>query len=140
MLLAGKTMDLPNRAELAGLADAGRTWTADEARSVLAAWRASGLSICGFARKHGLTAQRLSWWRKRLGAWEDVVVSDGADPVERGSFVPVVMSTIESGQGGGTGVVSIHLRGGMSIVISEPSAVEPQWLARLISELGRTCC
>jgi transposase-like protein len=140
MLLAGKTMELPNRTELAGLTDAGRTWTADEARSVLAAWRASGLSICGFARKHGLTAQRLSWWRRRLGAWEEEVVTDGVDAVERGSLVPVVVSTMESGQAGGTGVVSIQLRGGTSIVISEPSAVEPQWVARLVSELERTCC
>ena len=32
----------------------------------LAAHRASGLSFAVFARRHGLTVQRLRWWRQRL--------------------------------------------------------------------------
>ena len=36
-------------------------WTLAEARAVLAAQRASGESVAGFARCHGLQAQRLSW-------------------------------------------------------------------------------
>ena len=41
-------------------------WSEHEARSALAAWRKSGLSIEKFAQERGLVAQRLYWWRKRL--------------------------------------------------------------------------
>ena len=43
-------------------------WTEVEARSVLEAWRRSGLSIDAFARGRGLVPQRLHWWRKKLAA------------------------------------------------------------------------
>lgn len=36
-----------------------RRWTEDDARRVVAAWRASGDSAYAFARDHGLNAQRL---------------------------------------------------------------------------------
>lgn len=42
-------------------------WTEVEARSVLEALKRSGLSIEKFARSRGLVAQRLYWWKKRLG-------------------------------------------------------------------------
>ena len=44
-----------------------RQWTAAEARRVLDAWRASGLPLATFARKRGLCAERVRWWRQRLG-------------------------------------------------------------------------
>lgn len=47
------------RAEIGELADV--RWTAREARQVLSAWRASGLSMSAFARRHGLTVQRVAW-------------------------------------------------------------------------------
>ena len=42
-------------------------WTEVEARSVLDALKRSGLSIEKFARSRGLVAQRLYWWKKKLG-------------------------------------------------------------------------
>jgi hypothetical protein len=42
-------------------------WTEIEARSVLEAWRRSGLGIEAFARSRGLVPQRLYWWKKKLG-------------------------------------------------------------------------
>lgn len=42
-------------------------WTEVEARGVLEAWRRSGLSVEAFARSRGLVAQRLHWWKKKLG-------------------------------------------------------------------------
>ena len=40
----------------------------DEARRLLVAFERSGLSLAEFERRHGLSRNRLSWWRKRLGA------------------------------------------------------------------------
>jgi hypothetical protein len=51
-------------------------WTEVEARSVLGAWRKSGLSIETFARSRGLVPQRLYWWKKKLGFG-----ADGSRPV-----------------------------------------------------------
>jgi hypothetical protein len=42
-------------------------WTEVEARSVLEAWKRSGLSIEKYARARGLVPQRLYWWKKKLG-------------------------------------------------------------------------
>ena len=41
-------------------------WTEDQARTAVAAWRASGLSAGAFAASHGLCAPRLRRWRRRL--------------------------------------------------------------------------
>ena len=41
-------------------------WSELEARSVLAAWRSSGVSIERFATARGLVPQRLRWWKKKL--------------------------------------------------------------------------
>jgi hypothetical protein len=41
-------------------------WSEHEARAVLHAWRASGLSIERFASQRGLVPQRLRWWKKKL--------------------------------------------------------------------------
>ncbi|QRN96995.1 transposase [Archangium violaceum] len=46
-------------------AAASNYWTEAEAQAVLEACEASGLSVAEFARRHGLGAQRLRWWKKR---------------------------------------------------------------------------
>jgi hypothetical protein len=46
-------------------------WTEVEARGVLEALKRSGLSIEKFARSRGLVAQRLYWWKKKLGIRAD---------------------------------------------------------------------
>jgi len=43
-----------------------RAWTKDEARHAVSAAEASGMSMAEFARKHGGTAGRFQYWRKRL--------------------------------------------------------------------------
>jgi hypothetical protein len=50
-------------------------WTEVEARSVLDALKRSGLSIEKFARSRGLVAQRLYWWKKKLGIRADKSMS-----------------------------------------------------------------
>lgn len=43
-------------------------WSFDDARGVLAAFEASGLSIAEFARQEAIDPQRLYMWRRKVGA------------------------------------------------------------------------
>jgi transposase-like protein len=45
-------------------------WSEDDAREVLAALDRSGQSVSVFASEHGLDAQRIYVWRRRLGKTE----------------------------------------------------------------------
>jgi len=42
-------------------------WTEAQAREVLAAVAASGLGVAKFAERHGVQAQRIYLWRRKLG-------------------------------------------------------------------------
>lgn len=101
-----------------------RRWTEDDARRVLAAWRASGDSAYGFARDHGLNAQRLSWWSKRLGEWEHADVAAGFAPAD---VTGAPMAT-------GAAVV-VHVAG--VVIEAEANHVDARWLATLVRGLDR---
>jgi transposase-like protein len=45
-------------------------WTEQDAREVLAALRRSGKAVRAFAAEHGIDAQRVYLWRRRLGEAE----------------------------------------------------------------------
>lgn len=71
----------------------------DEAggRALVEAWRSSGLSGAAFCRQYHLRAQRLNYWRERLG-YPVRVVSDRHRPVAPSppttdGFVQVVVGT-----------------------------------------------
>jgi hypothetical protein len=71
-------------------------WTEVEARSVLGAWKKSGLSIERFARNRGLVPQRLYWWKKKLGvdralALLPVRVTEARIEARRGEPVTVLL-------------------------------------------------
>ena len=57
------------------------SWSETEAREVLRDQADSGLSVAAFARQKGLVAQRVHWWRKRLGA--------DASVASKPTFLPV---------------------------------------------------
>lgn len=109
----------------------GRRWTAEDAHRVIAAWRESGLSALAFAREHGLTAQRLYWWSKRLSEW------DGGGRRESSSEVQLARAVVSTpAQSAGTEpCVTVHVAGGL--VVEATSAAPTQWLATLLSELSR---
>lgn len=46
----------------------GRSWSAEQARMVLAEQERSGLSVGDFAKEHGFNPERLCRWRRKLGA------------------------------------------------------------------------
>lgn len=70
----------------------------DEAggRALVEAWRVSGLSGAAFCRQHNLRAQRLHYWRERLGYPIKVVGVPSCAPVVRSpttdGFVQMVLS------------------------------------------------
>jgi hypothetical protein len=76
-------------------------WTEVEARSVLGAWKRSGLSVEAFARSRGLVPQRLHWWKRKLGfgsvaesrtlALLPVRVAEGRADARRGEPITVLL-------------------------------------------------
>jgi hypothetical protein len=106
------------------LPDAQTPWTETDARVVLDQWRQSGDSLAEFARKRGVSAARLYWWRKRLGEQERST-----------TLISLVPAQVTGGVGSddGFGVV-VRLPNGISI---ERGDASPAWVAELIRELAR---
>lgn len=65
-----------------------RRWPAEVKARIVAESYAQGETVCGVARRHGLTAQQLFAWRRQVREGALAGVSDG--PV---GFAPVVMAT-----------------------------------------------
>lgn len=63
-----------------------RRWTPDDAKSALAAFDASGLTLSAFAIDAGLDPQRLARWRRRLAVsveapvFEEILLRESAAP------------------------------------------------------------
>jgi hypothetical protein len=97
------------------LPDPAGAWTDDDARAVLDEWRRSGETLAAFGRRHGVTAARLYWWKKRLAATPTL------------SLVPA--SIISEGA-----VLTIRLPSGVAIEVTSAS---PSWVAAIVAELTR---
>ena len=63
-----------------------RSWTVEEARTVLSAVARSGLTIYAFAQRHGVDPQRLYYWRRRI---KGDAVAQAFVEVHRASADPV---------------------------------------------------
>lgn len=96
-----------------------RRWADDDARTVLAAQEASGLSVAAFAAREGVDMQRLYFWRRRLG-------SCAVERPEPPTFVEVRAAS-------GRELVEIALRSGHVIRASE--SIDPSFLRRLVDAL-----
>ena len=83
----------------------------------------SGQSVAAFAREHGVTPQRLYWWRNRLAGGATRRPS-GEPPVE---LVPVQIA--EDTQTMTEAVIVVRLPGG--VVLEVPPTVSPHWAAAL---------
>jgi hypothetical protein len=122
-----------SRTKIGELAE--QIWTAREARQVLSAWRASGLSIAGFARRHGLTPRRVSWWRKRLGEWAEPVSE--RRPSDHRAIAPAIVPAVVAGtvEASGSAVI-VRVGGAVVLEVVEPALVAPAWLSAVIVELS----
>jgi hypothetical protein len=104
-------------------------WSEADARRVLAAWRASGSSLWGFARQHGLHGQRLAYWRKRLSGG-----SSGQALVPMASLVPAVLVVEPERLAPESTPAVLRLPSG--VVLELPRAT-PGWVSALVAELTR---
>lgn len=108
-----------------------KRWTVEEAEEVLAAWSSDGESIAGFAREHGLQAQRLQYWRKRLSK-----SSDGSKTADEGvgglSFAPVLV------KGVGAAPAAVVRVGDVEIEVHDPGRVAGSWIAGLVREMEQS--
>jgi hypothetical protein len=105
-----------------------RQWKAKDARRVMEAWRASGLPLATFARRRGLTPERLRWWRHRLG---DRSARDAAAPAM--SLVPAVVT---GDRAASAAVVTVRF-GEAIVEVANVDAVPAPWLGTLVNALAR---
>jgi transposase-like protein len=125
--------------ELAALA-ATQQWDSDEGARVVATWHRSGLSMRAFAKQHGLVAQRLHWWRRRIQG-ETLPEPKSAKAkrrpapaVEEARLVPVVLRAPQVELG-----AAIVVRVGHVVLeVREAGMISPDWVAALMLGLSRT--
>jgi hypothetical protein len=106
---------------------AGRRWKPAEAREVLQAWRKSGLTLAEFARKQGVGAWRLQWWKQRLAEQSD----EGDGPLKLVPAVVTGMPPLGSGA-----VLTLRARGDVVVEVADVGAVPAAWLAEFVSMLS----
>lgn len=110
-----------------------RRWREKDARRVLKVWRQSGLPAGAFARSLGIDAQRLLWWRKRLGSTSDVRSAPaGAPPSPALTFIPATVVSPALGA-----AVTIRLPGGVCVEVQDPAAVPAIWIGGVAAELAK---
>jgi len=97
-------------------------WSPDDAREVITALRRSGKSVRAFAADHGLDAQRLHAWRRRI---------DGAEP--QPSFRELVVRAPETPPVSPRDLFEIVL--GPRCVVRVPASFDAEALRRLIAVL-----
>lgn len=104
-----------------------RQWTTDEARRVVEAWRASGLPLATFARKRGLCAERVRWWRKRLG--------DRRPPFEEAQrLIPATVTGFAPTAGGA--LLTVRVSGELVVEVADVGAIPAEWLSALVRKLA----
>lgn len=99
-------------------------WNDATGARVLAAWRESELSMMGFARASGVSAERLRRWRHRLDGGADATTPTVA-PM---TFIPAAVVSAAR--------VALRLPGGVELE-GDAGALPVQWVAALARELGK---
>lgn len=100
---------------------------------MLLALERSELSVAAFAESHGLTPQRLYWWRNRLAARGPSASGDDGHEGDI-DLVPVRVREASGGAvGRSTETVVIHLPSGAAIEI--PASKSPSWVAAFVRVL-----
>lgn len=101
-------------------------WTAADAAEVLAALAESGESARRFAAEHGLSVQRLYWWRHRLEKRKASAVEEVA-----AALVPVQLSSDDLRE---ADAAMLHLPRG--VVFEVPLSASPAWVAAVVHALS----
>jgi len=98
--------------------------SATEWRSLVSAWQRSGLNATEFGRKHGVSGQRLAWWRWRLSAESAVPAIAPVELVATPVAAPATAPSVE-----------IHVAGRVLIV---PAGFDEHALRRVLALLEGT--
>ena len=106
------------------LPDHDDTWTPDDARRVLDEWRRAGTTLAEFARRHGLSAARLYWWRRRLDRASSTALA----------LVPATVTALPAPA---TRARATDVTVRVGDVAIEVAAATPSWVAALVAELAR---
>jgi hypothetical protein len=97
-------------------------WNQKTATRVVAAWRESAMSLSGFARANGLSAERLRRWGKRIRGGADVTVT-GVAPM---TFIPAAVMVAAR--------ALVRLPGGVELE-GDAAALPADWVAALARAL-----
>ena len=119
-----------------------RHWTEADARRALSLLEASGGSAAGFARRHGLRATRLAWWKRRLRDWAQegqgdlpARADDDATPTNGGGFVELVV-----GSHPGRAAATVRV-GDVVVELTALDETAVRFVASLSRALGdESCC
>lgn len=105
-----------------------RHWKPEEASRVLSDWANSGLPMAAFARRHGLSQQRMCWWRERLKE----ASAAGAKPATRLVPATVRRAPLISVEALPRVAAVVVATSGVRVEIADPHATDPQWVAALV--------
>ena len=103
-----------------------RPWSEDEARRVIDAWKESGETVAAFARREGLVAHRVYWWRGRL---------EGG-PLPAASLLPVVVRATVGPKSSSAAGISVWTRQGHRIDVAELDDASARWVAKMMRSLS----
>lgn len=98
-------------------------WSEAQAREVLDAFGASGMSLAAFAQTRGVSAHRIQYWRDKLAS------ATPAMPEAQPAFLPVRLTNTERG----SAEIVLDL-GALSLRVRED--IDPRRLAALVRALA----
>ena len=105
-----------------------RHWKREEAARVLSDWAESGLPMAAFARRHGLSQQRICWWRERL----KTASSAGTKTTTRLVPATVRRAPLISMEPLPRVAAVVVATSSVRVEIADPHATDPQWVAALV--------
>lgn len=109
-------------------------WTEAHARRLLDAHEKSGLSLAAFARREGVRARRLQWWRDRLAVTQ---TAKPASAPRTAAFAAVIAKKAPKVVLSRAATLVIATRSGETIEVIDVVRVRPTWVATLVRELER---
>jgi transposase-like protein len=115
-----------------------RRWRVPEARAVLDALAASGLSVSAFAEQEGLDEERLYRWRRRF-ARERKAEAGAVTPPVTPPIIELRAATSLHPRTRDAAAERVEIVLGSGVVVRVAETIDPASLARLVAALGRGC-
>jgi transposase len=116
-------------------------WSAEQARGMLAEAERSGLSDRAFAGERGIDAQRLRWWRARLGAGSEPTTTRRPTKTKaKAKTRSMKFAEVVARRSTASAVTTIEVELANGRRVKVPSTIEVDALRRLLDAVeGRRC-